>query len=184
MQPESVIGEQQLKEMCELALHSPEGCFVEVGVYKGGSAYRLAEIAKEHGRKIFLYDTFTGIPFADSVDTHSVGDFSETSYEKVCEDIPYAQVVKGTFPYSLVEMPSVAFAHIDADQYRSVKHSIESLLPKMADGGVMLFDDYMALVGATLAVDNAFGSSVELTQSQKGFVRITAKMKEDACQSS
>jgi len=178
MEPESLIGETQIREMCTLARDTPPGCFIEVGVYKGGSAYHLSKLAKEQGREIFLYDTFTGIPFSDEIDAHKVGDFSETSFEEVKAAIPYASVIQGIFPNSMVEMPQIAFAHIDADQYRSIKESIEALLPKMVIGGIMVFDDYNCLRGANKAVDEKFSGFITFTSSAKAVVKIT----EELCQ--
>ena len=173
MEPESLIGETQIREMCALAKGTPPGCFVEVGVYKGGSAFHLAKLAQDQDRKVFLYDTFTGIPFADEIDSHLVGDFSETSFESVKATIPYANIIQGIFPQSMVKMPPVAFAHIDADQYRSIKESIEALLPQMVLGGVMVFDDYNCLRGANTAVDEKFAGHITFTPSAKAVVKIT-----------
>src|SRR3989344_8478180 len=37
-----------------------EGCFVECGVWKGGSAAVFVELAK--GREVWLFDSFEGMP--------------------------------------------------------------------------------------------------------------------------
>lgn len=151
--PESLLGDLQLEVMMEMAAFSPPGCFVEVGVYKGGSAWFLAKIAKQQGRELYLYDTFTGIPHRHrDYDPHHIGDFAETSFEAVCDAIPMATVVMGVFPHSLTRMPPVAFAHIDADQYQSVKDAITTLKPLMVEGGIMLFDDVHCLPGADIAL--------------------------------
>lgn len=164
MLPVSVIAEPTIFDLVNVALKTPEGCFVEVGVYKGGSAYYLSEAAQSQNRQIFLYDTFTGIPYSDSQngDHHLVGDFSDTTYEEVVQAIPYASVIKGIFPESAVLMPNVAFAHLDCDQYRSYVDSITYLVPFMVKGGIMWFDDYSFLDGATKAIDEIFGNRVEL----------------------
>lgn len=161
MLPNPLIGEPTAAWLAGVAWASPEGCFVEIGVYQGGSARFLGEIAKAQGRELFLYDTFTGIPFKDAVDSHQVGDFSDTSAEAVAEAVPHAVIVKGVFPASLVPMPPVAFCHVDADQYRSVKAACEVLGPLMVKGGVMVFDDYNALEGAKRAVDECFPGRID-----------------------
>ena len=141
---------------------APDGCFVEVGVFQGGTAQHLNELAQKQGRKLYLYDTFEGIPYRDEVDSHQVGDFSQTSYEQVRDLFPQAAVVNGVFPASAVEMEPIAFAHLDCDQYQSYKESIAYLLPRMTKGGIMWFDDSPCLAGANKAVTEIFGDRVNI----------------------
>lgn len=152
--PQSVIGLQNLRCLCDEAGETPlEGCFVEVGVYLGGSAFFLANVAQTQGREIYLYDTFCGIPYKGELDSHPVGDFGDTSADLVRQMIPYAKVVAGVFPHSLVPMPKVAFAHVDADQYQSIRDCCRVLGPMMLPGGKILFDDVWCLAGATKALE-------------------------------
>jgi O-methyltransferase len=133
-----------------------EGCFVEVGIYTGGSASHLTKIAEERNQKIFLYDTFSGLPYKDDDDPHGIGAFSHTDFDGIKNALPYAEVIKGIFPECVVEMPSVAFAHLDVDQYKSYIDCITYLKPKMLSGGIMFFDDY-ELPGAKRAIDELIG---------------------------
>lgn len=170
--PESLLQNDNIETLCEIAAVCPAGCFVEFGVYKGGSAWHLAKVAQEQGRDIYLYDTFEGIPFKAEVDSHVVGDFGDTSLETVAAAIPYAKISKGIFPQSLIPMPQIAFAHIDADQYDSIKAACEVLGPMMVSGGVMVFDDYNCLAGANKALDET-GWVIEMTRTNKAMVRFT-----------
>ena len=152
----SLINGGILGELCEKAAGVPAGCFVEVGVYKGGSARRLMDVANEQGRVLWLFDTFTGIPERTlGVDTHNVGDFADTRLEDVMAWIPEAQFVVGDARETLPETITgpVAFAHLDCDQYATYKAVIAELLPRMVPGGVIWFDDYEALEGASKAVN-------------------------------
>jgi O-methyltransferase len=170
--PRSLINDEVLVELAEDARAAPPGDIVEVGVYQGGSAARLAEVACEQGRRLFLFDTFTGMPFAGEHDHHPVGDFADTSAEAVREAIPWAEVVEGVFPGTLHEgVGPIAFAHIDCDQYESVRACCEALGPLMVSGGIMAFDDYDALAGARMAVDECFPGRVSL--SARGKARVT-----------
>jgi hypothetical protein len=165
----SLVGSHVIDKMCEVMQSTPlEGCIVEVGVYMGGSLQKLLE--KSQGRPVFGYDTFTGIPFQDQGDSHKVGDFNDTNVDFVRANLPGATIVQGIFPASAVDMPPVSFAHIDCDQYRSIKDCIDYLRPRMLKGGVMWFDDYNCLDSANRAVDEAFGSEVQITVCGKAMV--------------
>ncbi len=153
----SICSRDTLINMASVAEGCPEGCFVEVGVFEGGSAQALYQVAERQGRKIFLYDTFEGIPYQDPVDPHKVGDFEGGDPEYISLILPKAIVTKGIFPKSALPMPPVAFVHLDVDQYRSYKEAMEYLEPLMVPGGVMWFDDYECTPGATLAVNERFG---------------------------
>lgn len=170
--PESVVNGQVLEEMARMASCTPAGCFVEVGVYKGGSASYLYEVAEAQGRTLFLFDTFTGIPYSDEGDSHVVGDFGATNADEVAALFPRAIVTAGIFPQSCeIVLPRVAFAHLDCDQYRAVRESAEFLSPLMVPGGVIWMDDPDCLEGAARAARDVFGDRIERAECLKWFVR-------------
>jgi hypothetical protein len=154
--PQSLLDQSAIADLAYLALTSAKGSFVEVGVYKGGSAAYLYALAPLRGVEVFLYDTFTGIPFCDPAagDTVPVGTFDDTSADAVRRAMPDAHVYEGVFGPDSPLPHIVGFAHIDCDQYDSVRVAINLLAPRMALGGVMLFDDY-ELTGARRAIDDA-----------------------------
>jgi Macrocin-O-methyltransferase (TylF) len=161
--PDSQVSSTVIAALVDMARKSVPGPFVEVGVFQGGTAWHLAAVAREQRRDIWLYDTFTGIPYSGPNDSHKVGDFSSTSLAEVEANIPYARCVPGVFPQSAEgdygrDFPRhpVAFAHLDCDQERAYIESIGYLLPRMAEGGVMWFDDAPCLPGAKYAVLGIF----------------------------
>jgi len=165
---QSIIAPEHLDELAETARSVPDGDFVEVGVYRGGSAQRLAEVARERGRRLFLFDTFTGIPLRDDIDDHEVGDFGDTSLEDVQRAIPDARFCVGVFPDTLpADCGPIALAHIDCDQYRSVRDCCNYLAPRMVSGGVMIFDDPSCLYGASRAVTEAFNGRISYSARGK-----------------
>lgn len=169
--PFSLVGWDVIEEMTELAKQTPvDGCFVEVGVYRGGTAWYLANLAESQGRQFFGYDTFSGIPSREEFDSHQVGDFNDTSFEEVQQAVPYATFIRGTFPDSAVEMSPVAFVHLDCDQYRSYIDSINFLLPRMLPGGVMWFDDF-CLPGAAKAITELCGDRLISSTTGKHYIR-------------
>lgn len=175
-EPGSLLAPTTIEEMVQYATQTPWGCFVEIGVYKGGSAFHLAALAKRQGRLFFGYDTFTGIPVSDpAIDCHQVGDFGDTDYESVCAAIPSGKFIKGLFPDSMLEtMPPVAFAHLDVDQYESYLNCIDAIRPLMVRGGIIWMDDpdVSHLPGASAACFDRFGNDVQIAQCGKWFVRL------------
>jgi O-methyltransferase len=159
--PESLVDAATAIHMCNRAAICPPGAFVEVGVYKGGTARFLNQVACEQNRALYLYDTFEGMPYADTIDRHKIGDLGDTSFETVQADLPYATVIKGIFPQSAVEMGPIAFVHLDCDQYRAYKESLEYFSTRMVPGGVIWCDDATVLEGA----NKAFREFVATTKS-------------------
>lgn len=164
----SLVGLKTRLLLTLCALEAPDGAIVEVGVYKGGTAWWLALT----GRPLYLYDTFTGHPHADpKVDKHGIGEFQDTGIERITETIPTAKVIEGIFPQSAVEMPPIAFAHIDCDQYQSIVESVKYLWPRMVKGGIMWFDDSPCLKGARKALEDLFPKdSILLNSAGKNYV--------------
>ena len=54
--------------LIKLAENVPEGCFVEAGVARGGTAIPLTQVADKTVRKIYLCDTFDGFPAPEEID--------------------------------------------------------------------------------------------------------------------
>ena len=177
---ESAVPQYVIDDLIQIARNTPEGCIVEVGVWKGGTAWHLSNLAQEQNRQIFLYDTFEGIPYKSHYDYHNVGDFGDTDYELVKKSIPYATVIKGLFPDSAITMPPVAFLHVDVDQYQSVLNTVRYMEPFMVKGGIIWFDDAPApegslpgtVNGAHWALEELYGKNYILSASGKGYVVI------------
>lgn len=164
----SLIGNDDLDQMLALARSTPYGAFIEVGVYQGGSAMKLARLAKAQNRFLYLCDTFCGIPYRGPDDSHEVGDFADCDLAEMVKEFRdaglghHVEWVEGVFPGSWKEAPGLAqtkfaFAHLDCDQYQSVKDASEWLIPRMVKGGVIWFDDVDRLAGATRAALEVFG---------------------------
>lgn len=140
---------------CDLATKGVEGDIVECGVCNGGSAAVIAyPFRHEPIRRLWLYDTFEGLPLPSPED----GPFAKEyvgkcigSIEKVKEvlrnvEFPLEQVVwrKGLFKDTFKQpLPvKVALLHIDADWHHSVQECLEVFHPRVADGGVIVLDDF------------------------------------------
>lgn len=168
MQPPSLVNEPAIQSLMYYAARSPQGAIVEIGVYRGGTAWHLAQL----GRPLFLYDTFEGMPVSSGNDTHQIGKFSDCSAAAVQAAIPSATLVKGMFPDSLIEMPPIGFVHADADQYESTKAILDIMPGLMVRGGFILFDDYMVsdCQGCTDALHESKHRILLITETGKALV--------------
>lgn len=131
------------------------GDFVECGVCNGGSAAAIALGLGRSGKKIWLYDSFQGLPeireevdgvFASNYVGKCIG--SENNVKAAlniagCNNHNYI-IKKGWFKDTFKDpLPDkVALLHIDADWYASVKLSLETFYERVAEGGVIVLDDF------------------------------------------
>ena len=168
--PVSHVTPQKIERLCAEAERAPPGCFVEFGVYQGGSAFHLARVARAQGRALYLFDTFCGMPFQGPRDKIAAGDFHDTSVEQIQALIPDAILCAGVFPASMIDLPPVALAHIDCDQEQSLRAAWAHLRPRMAHGGVMIFDDLEALPVARIVFDEVAGNRIR-EEAHYGLVR-------------
>lgn len=165
------------------------GDFVECGVWKGGSCMLIAMTLLElnvSDRKIWLYDTFTGMTKPGLNDgLEEKGEWEEkktgddasnwclASLEEVKKNLsstsyPFEQFVfvqgkvEETIPGNIPS--SVALLRLDTDWYDSTKHELQHLYPLLTKGGILLIDDYGAWQGARKATDEYFGDKVLLNR--------------------
>lgn len=156
MKPMSLIDEPGIQKLIKVAQGVPAGDFVEIGVFKGGSAWYLDMICENQGRTLHLFDTFEGMPYSDAIDVCPVGMF-KGDHDEVSALFPKAKIYMGVFPETLPDdLMNIAFIHVDCDQYRTAKAAVELMPPRMVSGGIMYIDDYGNIPGVKKAVDAAF----------------------------
>ena len=148
------------------------GDVVECGSARGGSAALMALTLRrlKSQRKLWLFDTFEGLPAPTSQDPDfeladlftgtCVGTLDEVRglFEKlnIAENVEF---VKGLFQETLPVTPvsRIAVLHIDGDWYESVKVCLDVLYDKVVPGGMVQLDDYGYWQGARKAVDEFLG---------------------------
>ena len=133
--------------------HRIAGDFVECGTYKGGSAAIIAPRLLED-RKLWLYDSFEGMPESSDKDGTAARQFvgeGKACVEEVRQLVrrsgaPEDRLVirKGWFQETFSEpLPEkVALLHCDADWYESVMLVLETFYPLVSDGGIIILDDF------------------------------------------
>jgi Macrocin-O-methyltransferase (TylF)/Transposase len=162
-----------------------DGDFAELGVWKGNSAAILAEYAAQSGKRLFLFDTFSGFDRRDLIgdDKGKKLEFDDTSVDFVRETTGHDEIItciKGFFPESItpeVTEQKFALVHLDCDLYMPMKAALEFFYPRMPKGGMMILHDYSSgcWEGATRAIDHfckATGEHVALWPDKSGTAMI------------
>jgi O-methyltransferase len=169
----TLIDETRLYELWSLAgqLAKVPGDFLEVGVWRGGSAALIATRLRQssaNDRRTILCDTFTGVALAGEYDaSYAGGEHADTSVATVealfqqC-GLPAPAIEVGIFPQdtaSRIDSTCFSLVHIDVDVYESALLATESVWPRLSAGGVVVFDDYgfVKTQGVRQAVDELAG---------------------------
>lgn len=169
---------ERLKQFIEQTEHL-EGDVVEVGVYKGGTAYFFCQHTT---KKVYLFDTFEGLPAVTAHDLHHKGDFKDTSIRHVTEllaGFTNFSIYQGVFPAEnakYVEFKKFSLVHLDVDIYPSVKECLAFFGTRMAAGGIIVLDDYNARTcpGAKVAADEyclSAGRTVMPTVQSQAYIQ-------------
>ncbi|HLJ86867.1 MAG TPA: TylF/MycF/NovP-related O-methyltransferase [Candidatus Angelobacter sp.] len=159
-----------LHVLAEDAIRRCEGQLAECGVYKGGTAYLLADLARSAGRRLSLFDTFSGMPETDSnKDLHREGDFADVTLQDVrtyLAGFDNIDFYPGFVPDTLepVSGHKFCFVHIDLDIYAAILSATSFFYDRIPSGGVLLYDDYgyASCPGARAAVDEFFNEKPEV----------------------
>ena len=163
------VTEAETARILELAREclGIEGDFVEMGCYKGDTSLLLAEVLKGSSKRLWIYDSFEGLPEKSVEDESVLGENFQSgellvSKREVKErflraGLPVPVIKKGWFDeLSPDDMPEkVAFAFLDGDFYESIKCSLKLVSGRMVKNGAILVHDYnnLALPGVKKAVD-------------------------------
>jgi len=183
------------------------GDFVECGVWKGGSTMLIANALLKLNvtdRKIYLYDTFEGMPEPtdndynvsnkkiravdrwkkeqkQDINTWCFSPLSEVQNNMLSTGYPKDQIilVKGKVESTIPQtIPSkIALLRLDTDWYESTKHELNHLFPILVKNGVLIIDDYGHWAGAKKAVDEYFSKNLILLNRIDYTGRIGIKIK-------
>jgi O-methyltransferase len=147
-------------------LREVPGAILEVGVWRGGTGALIAARAAGLGLEdtVYLCDTWTGVAKTGEVDIYyrdgKHDDASQAIVERLVTRMGLSNVelLQGVFPEDTGERISdrnFRLCHCDVDVYESAKGVLEWVWPRLAPGGVVVFDDYgfPACPGVTKLVD-------------------------------
>lgn len=183
--PERVFG--LIEAVKYISRNKIEGDMAECGVWRGGSMMAVAKTLlymNDGNRKLFLYDTFSGMSTPTDVDKtpddKNAADLLKKSSAKTSEVWAYSDLdevkttmklsgykkelihyvegkVEDTIPATLPG--KIALLRLDTDWYESTKHELIHLFPLLVQGGVLIVDDYGYWKGARKAVDEYFAEN-------------------------
>jgi hypothetical protein len=174
-----------------LVRHEIPGDVVECGVWRGGSmmaaALTLARLG-DTDRHLYLFDTFSGMAEPTAADVPSPYDgYSPhkrwrrrrsgrtSNWAAVGTDAVRDAMRTTGYPEERIHLvpglvedtlpgaapASIALLRLDTDWYASTRHELVHLYPRLADGGVLIVDDYGHYEGARRAVDEYFAGRAE-----------------------
>lgn len=144
-----------------------DGDVVEFGCYVGTTSVPMAKKLESIGKKLYVYDSFEGLPEKTKED-HSPaglqfkpGELLATKKQLIRNfkqaNLPLPKITKGWFnnitPGQVPE--KICFAYLDGDYYLSVLDPLKLIWDRLSSGAIVVVDDYAneALPGASKAVD-------------------------------
>jgi hypothetical protein len=163
------------------------GDIVECGVWRGGSSLLAALILKSRNisdRKLYLYDTFKGMPTPTEFDIDKRGNTGFEMIDKYGDDIGWCYAllddVKAAFSAydfdfeihfiegDVIEtLPktkpeTISVLRLDTDWYESTAAEFDILYPRLSTGGVLIIDDYGCWAGSRKATDDYFAKEPKI----------------------
>lgn len=165
------------------------GDFLECGVWRGGSMMLVAKtlvVLGDTSRKLYLFDTYEGHPKPDAeldVDlwgnravnewinyrkTDETSDWAFVSIDEVRSNMEKTgypmdkvELVKGMVEKTAPTHPihELALARLDTDWYESARVGLATFWPRLAQGGVLIIDDYGHYQGQRKVVDEYFAAN-------------------------
>lgn len=164
-----------------------DGDVCEMGVYRGGTAYLLADllVSSKVNKKIFLFDTFSGTPKISEKDNiNRAGSYSTTNLDQVKKHLrifsDITEFIPGIIPDSFknTNIKKISFANIHVNVYEATIASLDFVFSRMPIGGIILVQDYgnKRCLGVKEAVDEFYSDKksrpVYLTNKQCAITKI------------
>jgi O-methyltransferase len=150
----SIDGLALLHQLAAEACRELDGDVVECGVYQGGSATAIGLAVRGHGRRLWLYDSFQGLPAPTAADGEQAarftgelaGDPERVRSRLAAVGLSAEAIVlrEGWFAdtFSQPGPERVAMLHVDVDFYEPVRAVLKHFYDRVVDGGVIILDDF------------------------------------------
>lgn len=168
------VSDKETEIILELLKSSADilGDIVELGCYRGDTSLLMERLlesdANFKNKRLWLYDSFEGLPPKTSEDNSVAGDNFRAGellvskrdvvlrFKKAGLRIP--RIRKGFFDTldATSDFPdTISFAFLDGDLYKSILTSLQLIWPKLSAGATVIVHDYNnpELPGVSKAVD-------------------------------
>ncbi len=147
------IAPRRAFAMLELLKHAATipGDICEMGVYKGGTAYLIADFISRNQfpGKLYLFDTFKGTMGLTEKDNIKLQDnYQDTNLDAVKQHLEafkdFIIYMEGIIPSSFndANIDQIAFANIHLNVYNPTKESLIFSYSRLSAGGIILIQDY------------------------------------------
>ncbi len=150
---------------------SEKSVIVEAGSYKGGSTAKLSLVARLAGKKLYVFDSFEGIP--ENQEQHGKNIFGGAAYFNKGDytgsldevratvskfgDIGTCEFIKGWFESTMAGFKEpVGVAYVDVDLQSSTKTCLKCLYPLLVPAGRIFSQDGHLPLIIELLSDEAF----------------------------
>ena len=163
------VNEKETNKIIELV----RGCLrldgdvVELGCYKGDTSLLLAEVINGTEKKLWIYDSFEGLPEKSTLDASEIGKSFQKGELSVTKREVKARFLRAGLRVPVIkkawfrdlgaeDLPEkIALAFLDGDFYESIRDSLRLVDTRMTKGGVIVVHDYnnLALPGVNRAVN-------------------------------
>lgn len=141
------------------------GCYLEIGTYRGDSARAALSYMKKSGiiKKAFFLDTYEGFEYAEAEEScdcewaNTHGDTSIGFVRKRLQEFTGYQLIRTNIITDALpeEIEDIAVCNIDVDMYEAVESALEKVFYRVMRGGVIIAEDFghtPILYGAQFAV--------------------------------
>lgn len=158
-----------LRECDQILRLGIAGDVAELGCYAGTTAVYLQRLIQQYDsqKQLYVYDSFEGLPPKVKEDASPAGEQFQAGELSVGKSalirnfkhagLPLPKIKKAWFSdLTATDMPDqIAFAFLDGDFYESIMDSLRLVWPKLAEGAVVIIDDYHteSLPGVRRALD-------------------------------
>lgn len=147
------------------------GDMIECGVWRGGSSmfikHLIDKLDKKGGRKVFLADSFCGVPMPNEKEypldkdlNYYQSDYLSVTKKSVVDNFKKFKIslsnvffLEGFFKDTLQNFnEKLSLIRLDGDLYESTIQCLDYLYPKLSIGGYIIIDDYGCINACKQAV--------------------------------
>ena len=163
------VSREETDKIIEIAREAVglPGDYVELGCYRGDTSLLLAEILKGTDKRLWINDSFEGLPDKDEKDRSALGVLFRRGELAVTKREVKERFLRAGLKVPIIkkgwfkdltdnDLPEkIALAFLDGDFYESVRDSLRLVEDRIVEGGVIIIHDYNnpALPGVAEAVN-------------------------------